>query len=160
MVEPFSDSPHLTEQNRKRANRQTKESELNIMSRESEVVGPTFPFGENEMASQNVLEFGTDNWQSEVVTSGVPVLVDFWAPWCGPCRALTPIIDRVADRFAGKVKVGKVNVDENSDLATQYNITTIPRLMIFKGSDQPLQTIAGLASEAELVSLLTKAIAE
>jgi thioredoxin 1 len=112
------------------------------------------------MASQNVLEFGTDNWQSEVVSSAVPVLVDFWAPWCGPCRALTPIVDRVADRFAGKVKVGKVNVDENSDLATQYNITTIPRLMIFKGSDQPLQTIVGLASEAELVSLLTKTVAE
>jgi thioredoxin 1 len=108
------------------------------------------------MASPNVLEFGTDNWQAEVVGSGVPVLVDFWAPWCGPCRQLTPIIDRLADQFAGKVKVGKVNVDENYELATQYGISTIPRVMIFKGSDQPVQTIVGLTSEAELVKLLNK----
>ncbi|MCE9533290.1 MAG: thioredoxin [Planctomycetes bacterium] len=111
------------------------------------------------MASPNVHEFGTDNWQADVVSSGVPVLVDFWAPWCGPCRQLTPIIDRVADQFAGKVKVGKVNVDENYELATQYGISTIPRLMIFKGSDQPVQTIVGLTSEAELVKMLNGMVA-
>jgi thioredoxin 1 len=114
---------------------------------------------EKNMASANVHEFGTDNWKSEVVGSSVPVLVDFWAPWCGPCRALTPIIDKVAEQFVGKVKVGKVNVDDNNELATQYSISTIPRLMIFKGSDQPLQTIVGLTSEAELVKLLNKTIA-
>lgn len=108
------------------------------------------------MASPNVKEFGADNWQSEVVASGVPVLVDFWAPWCGPCRALGPTVDRIADKFAGKIKVGKVNVDENYDLATQYGISTIPRLMIFKGSDQPVETIAGLVSEAELTNSLNK----
>jgi thioredoxin 1 len=110
------------------------------------------------MASPNVLEFGTDNWQAEVVGSGVPVLVDFWAPWCGPCRQLTPIVDRIADQFAGKVKVGKVNVDENYELATQYGISTIPRVMIFKGSDQPVQTVVGLTSEAELVKMLNKVV--
>ena len=110
------------------------------------------------MASPNVHEFGTENWQTDVVGAGIPVLVDFWAPWCGPCRQLTPIIDRVADQFAGKVKVGKVNVDENSELATHYAISTIPRVMIFKGGDQPLQTIVGLTSEAELVKILNKAI--
>ena len=111
------------------------------------------------MASPNVHEFGQDNWQAEVVSSSVPVLVDFWAPWCGPCRQLTPIIDRVADQFAGKVKVGKVNVDENYELATKFGISTIPRIMIFKGGEQPQETIVGLTNEAELTKLLNKQIA-
>jgi thioredoxin 1 len=111
------------------------------------------------MASSHVLELGTDNWKAEVVESATPVLVDFWAPWCGPCRQLTPIIDRIAEQFAGQVKVGKVNVDENYDLATQYGISTIPRVMIFKGGDQPRQTVVGLTSEAELAKMLQKEIA-
>jgi len=108
------------------------------------------------MASPNVHEFGADNWQSEVVGSTVPVLVDFWAPWCGPCRQLTPIVDRIADQFAGKVKVGKVNVDENQDLASQFGISSIPQLMIFKGSEQAVEVIVGLTSEAKLTELLKK----
>ncbi|MFO0807116.1 MAG: thioredoxin [Gemmataceae bacterium] len=111
------------------------------------------------MASQNVAEFTVDNWQKDVVESDQPVLVDFWAPWCGPCRMLTPIIDRVADQFAGKAKVGKVNVDENPDLAMKYDVTTIPRIMIFKGSDKPLHQIVGLTQESELVRLLKGASA-
>jgi len=111
------------------------------------------------MASKNVQEFTTENWQTEVAQSGQPVLVDFWAPWCGPCRALTPIIDKIADQFAGRVKVGKVNVDENSDLAIKYDVTTIPRVLIFKGSDQPLQQMVGLTPEAELVKMLDRALA-
>ena len=106
------------------------------------------------MSSKHVHEFGEANWKTEVVESTIPVLVDFWAPWCGPCRHLSPVIDRIADQFAGKVKVGKVNTDENGDLATQYKITTIPRLMVFKGSDQPIQTLVGLTNEAELTKLL------
>ncbi len=103
------------------------------------------------MASQNVMEFTQANWDQEVTQSGVPVLVDFWAPWCGPCRQLGPIIDRVATQFAGKVKVGKLNVDEAQDLAAKYRVTNIPRVLIFKGGDQPQRTIVGLASEAEIV---------
>ena len=106
------------------------------------------------MASPNVVEFTTDNWQTEVVGSTIPVLVDFWAPWCGPCRALSPTIDKVADQFAGKVKVGKVNVDENGDLAAQYGINTIPRLMVFKGSDRPVQTVNGSMNEAAMTQML------
>src|SRR5437588_13084557 len=117
------------------------------------------PAEESVMASRNVLEFTSDNWKQEVVQSSVPVLVDFWAPWCGPCRALTPIIDKIADQFAGRVKVGKVNVDENSDLAIKYDVTTIPRVLIFKGSDQPVQQLVGLTAEAELVKLLDRALA-
>jgi len=111
------------------------------------------------MAGQNVVEFNADNWQREVVQSNVPVLVDFWAPWCGPCRALTPIVDKVANQFAGKVKVGKVNVDENPELATTYGIVNIPRLLVFKGSDKPIHTVVGLTSEAKIVELLNGAMA-
>jgi len=110
------------------------------------------------MASKNVVEFTSENWQAEVVRSGQPVLVDFWAPWCGPCRQLTPIIDRIAEQYAGKVKVGKVNVDENSDLAIKYDVTTIPRVLLFKGSDKPLQQIVGLTPEHELTKMLDRAL--
>jgi thioredoxin len=110
------------------------------------------------MASPNVLEFGSENWQAEVVTSDVPVLVDFWAPWCGPCRALSPIVDRLAVQFAGKVKVGKVNVDEHTDLAAQYGINSIPRLLVFKGSSTPVQSVVGLRNETELAQMLNTVI--
>jgi thioredoxin len=106
------------------------------------------------MASQNVQEFTSDNWVKEVEQSDVPVLVDFWAPWCGPCRALGPTIDKVATQFAGKVKVGKLNVDEAPDVATKYGINTIPRVFIFKGGDKPREKAVGLVSESELVKMI------
>ncbi len=85
------------------------------------------------MASANVAEFTTGNWDEEVVGSDKLVLVDFWAPWCGPCRALAPTIDRIASQFEGKLKVGKVNTDENQDLAIRYQVLSIPTLILFKG---------------------------
>ena len=113
------------------------------------------------MASPNVHEFSTDNWKSEVTESGVPVLVDFWAPWCGPCRQLAPIIDRLADQFAGKVKIGKVNVDENGDLAAQFGVMNIPRVLIFKNGEKPVKQMVGLSynTEADLVAMLNEVLA-
>jgi thioredoxin 1 len=110
------------------------------------------------MAGKNVLEFTSDNWQKEVEQSDQPVVVDFWAPWCGPCRALGPTIEKLADQFAGRVKVGKLNVDDAPDVATKFAITSIPRIFIFKGGDKPRERITGARSEAELVSAINKVL--
>ena len=110
------------------------------------------------MASQNVLKLTTENWQKEVVESDKPVLVDFWAPWCGPCRQLGPTIDRIADQFVGKVKVGKVNVDDAQDLAVQYGINNIPRVLLFNGGSQPKEQLVGLQTEATIVKMVNRAL--
>jgi thioredoxin 1 len=114
----------------------------------------------NIMASANVVVFTNDNWQKEVVESSVPVVVDFWAPWCGPCRALSPTIDKLATSYAGRVKVGKLNVDDAQDLAVKYSVTNIPRVYIFKGGDKPRRQIVGLVSESELTKAIDGVLAE
>jgi thioredoxin 1 len=108
------------------------------------------------MASDNVLEFTSANWQKEVVESDKPVLVDFWAVWCGPCRALTPIIGRVAEQFAGKVKVGKLNIDEAQDLALRYRVSGVPVVMLFKGGPEPIERYTGVRPEGEYVKILNR----
>jgi thioredoxin 1 len=110
------------------------------------------------MASANVVELTTANWEQEVVKSDKPVLVDFWAVWCGPCRALGPTIDRLADQFAGKVKVGKLNTDENTDVAVRYGITSIPAVLLFKGGAQPVERTVGVRPENEFIKMLNRAL--
>src|SRR6266550_5748950 len=85
------------------------------------------------MASEFVKEFTDQNFEAEVLKSDVPVLVDFWAEWCGPCRMMAPTVDQVAVDYAGKVKVGKLDVDSNQQTAARYGIRGIPTLLLFKG---------------------------
>jgi thioredoxin 1 len=100
------------------------------------------------MASENVKEFTDGNFDSEVLQSEQPVLVDFWAEWCMPCRMLTPIIDKLATEYTGKVKVGKVDTDSNRDVSIKYGISAIPTVILFKNG-QVAQKFVGLRQEKD-----------
>ncbi|MDX2133069.1 MAG: thioredoxin [Planctomycetota bacterium] len=108
------------------------------------------------MASDNVKEFTDANFDAEVLGSSQPVLVDFWAEWCMPCRNLAPIIDAVATDLAGKAKVGKVDVDANRTVAMKYGITAIPTVLVFKGG-QVAKKFVGFKKKDELVAALAEA---
>ena len=84
------------------------------------------------MSSENITHITGENWQSEVLDADIPVLVDFWAEWCAPCRAIAPILDELADEFAGKVKIAKVDIDKNQQLAGDFGVRSIPTLLIIK----------------------------
>ena len=85
--------------------------------------------------AENVLEFTDDNFQDQVLDAEQPVLVDFWAPWCGPCKMLTPTIEELAGDYTGRVRVGKMNTDENPQTASSHNISAIPTVMLFKNGE-------------------------
>ena len=97
------------------------------------------------------IELTKENFSEEVLKSSLPVLVDFWAEWCGPCRVVGPIVDQIADELQGKLKVAKVNVDEAQELAAQFNVMSIPTLLIFKGG-QPVEQMVGAMLKVQLMS--------
>ncbi|MBL0927032.1 MAG: thioredoxin [Phycisphaerales bacterium] len=109
------------------------------------------------MASQNVLEFTDTNFQSEVLSAQTPVLVDFWAEWCQPCKLLAPTLDSLAAEFNGKVKVGKIDIDKHQKVSMDYRISAIPTVLIFKGG-QLKKKFVGLTNKNDLTAALNELV--
>ena len=106
--------------------------------------------GERKMSELRITK---DNFEKEIINSELPVLLDFWAPWCGSCRMIAPVIVQVAEKYAGKAKVGKVNVDEENDLAAALGIVSIPTLVVLKGG-KVVSRATGFRSEADIAAML------
>lgn len=104
--------------------------------------------------ANNYITLTDENFQSEVIESDLPVLVDFWAAWCGPCRALTPVIEQLADEYQGRAKIAKLNVDENPAAASSYKVRSIPTLLVFRNGEV-VDSIVGLAPKQTLEAKLS-----
>ncbi|HUB50634.1 MAG TPA: thioredoxin [Terracidiphilus sp.] len=109
------------------------------------------------MAGLNVIEVNDGNFDQEVLKSDVPVLVDFWAVWCGPCKAIAPIIDTLAATYAGKVKVAKINVDQSTSTPMRYRVQAIPTLIFFKDG-KPVEQLLGYKSQPEIEQVIQKLV--
>jgi len=110
------------------------------------------------MAALNILKLDQSNFSDQVLKSTTPVLVDFWAEWCGPCKMIAPLLDELAGEYDGRVHIGKVNIDEDQKLATDYGIRAIPTLLLFKGG-QVVGQIVGMASKRDLKAQIDKLVA-
>ncbi len=104
-----------------------------------------------------LLHIGDDNFETEVLQSDKPALVDFWAPWCGPCRVIAPVLDELAVQYKGQVKVAKINIDDHQKTASAYGVRSIPTLILFKDG-KAQDTIIGLVSKDRLENLLKKVL--
>lgn len=102
-------------------------------------------------------KFTSEDFETEVLKSEIPVMVDFYADWCGPCKMMTPIVDELASEFEGKIKVGKIDIDENSDIALKYGVMSIPTLIIFKDG-QVVRKEVGMQTKKLLVSDLNQVL--
>ncbi len=103
--------------------------------------------------SENIIELDSSNFESTISDTSVPVVVDFWAPWCGPCKSIAPILEELASELGESVKISKVNVDNNSEIATKYEIRAIPTILVFKNGEI-VETIVGLTSKDDLKAKL------
>jgi thioredoxin 1 len=108
--------------------------------------------------SEKIANLTTDSLKSTVAASAVPVLVDFWAPWCGPCKAIAPILEELATEFDGKLSIGKVNIDENDAAAAQHGVRAIPTMLLFKGG-KVVETMVGMMPKATLKAKLAPHLA-
>ncbi|AJF05629.1 thioredoxin [Geoalkalibacter subterraneus] len=109
------------------------------------------------MANDKVIQLSDDSFENEVLKSSTPVLVDFWASWCAPCKAISPVVDGLADEYDGKVKIGKLNVDENPATPGQYGVRGIPTLILFKDG-QVVDQVVGAVPKNQLEGLIKKAL--
>jgi thioredoxin 1 len=107
--------------------------------------------------AENVLQVNDDNFEAEILKSELPALVDFWASWCGPCRAIAPVVAELAEEFAGKVKVAKLNVDESPDVPGKFGIRAIPTLIMFKDGEV-VDQITGAVSKSHIETALKKMV--
>lgn len=107
--------------------------------------------------SENTIQITDAQFAEEVLNSDIPVIVDFWAPWCGPCKMIAPVLEDVAAEYAGKVKVVKLNVDENQETAPKYNVRGIPTLLVVKGGEV-VATKVGAVSKSQLIEFINGAI--
>lgn len=109
------------------------------------------------MASEAIVQLDDASFEAEVISSDKPVLVDFWAPWCGPCKALAPVIEEISSEYVDKIKVGKVNVDENPEISMKFGIRSIPTLIVFKNGEVQDQII-GAVPKSEIENALQKVV--